>query len=168
MTSSPSAVRYWLLKTEPDAFSFDDLIACAGHTDTWDGIRNYQARNFMRDTMAVGHEVFIYHSRIKEPAIVGTAAITSEAVPDDSALDPSEKYFDAKSAEKGESRWVMRNVTARQRFAEPITLGSLREYHERELAALPLLQKGQRLSIQPVPDDCWRFILSLSPLVPLL
>lgn len=165
MASSHSPVRYWLLKTEPDAFSFDDLIACEGHTDTWDGIRNYQARNFMRDTMAVGHEVFIYHSRIKEPAIVGTAAITSDAVPDDSALDPKEKYFDAKSAEKGESRWVMRNVTARRRFAEPITLASLRQYGE--LAELPLLQKGQRLSIQPVPDDCWRFILSLSPLVPL-
>lgn len=166
MAKAPPDVRHWLLKTEPDAFSFADLIACPDHTDTWDGIRNYQARNFLRDTMAVGHEVFIYHSRIKEPAIVGTATITSEAFPDDTALDPKEKYFDAKSAEKGESRWVMRHVTAKQRFAEPITLASLRTYPE--LATLPLLQKGQRLSIQPVPEECWQFIVGLSPLGPLL
>lgn len=163
--NDPAAVRHWLFKTEPDAFSFDDLIASPGHTDTWDGIRNYQARNFLRDAMAIGHEVFIYHSRIKEPAIVGTAAIASDASPDDTALDPNEKYFDPKSAEKGESRWVLRHVTAKQRFAEPITLASLRGYPE--LAELPLLQKGQRLSIQPVPHACWQFILGLSPLIAL-
>lgn len=165
MTSPTSPIRFWLLKTEPDAFSFDDLIACPNHTDTWDGIRNYQARNFIRDTMAVGHQVFIYHSRIKEPAIVGIAEVTSDSYPDDSALDPDEKYFDPKSAEQGASRWVMRDITARHRLAQPLTLGSLREHPQ--LAQLPLLQKGQRLSIQPVPDDCWAYILGLAELRPI-
>lgn len=165
MAKPQDAVRYWLFKTEPDAFSFDDLIACPGHTDTWDGIRNYQARNFMRDDMAVGDQVFIYHSRIKEPAIVGTAEITSDARPDETALDADEKYFDPKSAEKGESRWVLRDVTARGRLASPVTLSSLRNHPE--LAELPLLQKGQRLSIQPVPPVCWQYILGLTELRPL-
>lgn len=160
MANPSPAIRYWLLKTEPDAFSFADLVASPGHTDTWDGIRNYQARNFIRDDMAVGDQVFIYHSRIKEPAIVGIAEITSDAYPDDSALDPNEKYFDPKSAEQGASRWVMRDVTARRSFDQPITLGSLR--NDPELVEMPLLQKGQRLSVQPVPESCWQHILTLA------
>lgn len=159
-------IRFWLLKTEPDAFSFDDLVACPDHTDTWDGIRNYQARNFIRDDMAIGHKVFIYHSRIKEPAIVGIAEITSDARPDDTALDPKAKYFDPKSADKGESRWILRDVTARERFTRPITLAELRGLEH--LGDLPLLQKGQRLSVQPVPDSCWHDILQLAPRTPLV
>ena len=108
--------NYWLMKTEPDAFSFDDLINSKNRTDCWDSIRNYQARNMMRDEFKKGDLVFIYHSRIADPAIVGIAQVTKEAYPDHTALDPNEKYFDPKSEKLGESRWVMVDVQAKKYF----------------------------------------------------
>lgn len=148
------------MKTEPDVFSYDDLVAAKNSTEPWDGIRNYQARNFMRDDFSKGDLVFIYHSRIAEPAIVGVAKVVKEAYPDDSALDENEKYFDPKSAEKGESRWVMVDVKAVKKFKEPITLGQLREVPS--LSEMKLLQRGQRLSIQPVTAKEWKTVCKMA------
>lgn len=147
------------MKTEPDAFSFDDLVSAPGRRDSWDGIRNYQARNMMRDEFCKGDQVFIYHSRIAEPAIVGVAEVVKEAYPDHTALDPGSKYFDPKSEEKGESRWVMVDVKAKQRFKSPVTLGFMRTV--KELSNMALLKRGQRLSIQPVTAKEWQKITQL-------
>ena len=110
------------MKTEPDTFSIDDLIAAPNSTEPWDGIRNYQARNFLRDEFSVGDLVFIYHSRVKSPGVVGIAEIVRSAYPDHTALDPESNYFDPKSLEKGESRWVMVDVKAVQKFDNVVTL----------------------------------------------
>ena len=150
---------YWLMKTEPDVFSFDDLVRQKNHTDHWDGIRNYQARNFMRDQFKKGQKVFIYHSNTKEPGIVGIAEVVREAYPDHTALDPKEKYFDPKSADKGESRWVMVDIKATHRFKNLVSLSELRECDE--VVDMALLRPGQRLSIQPVTSDEWAFIKGL-------
>lgn len=153
------AAMKWLMKTEPDVFSFDDLVNMKNSTDHWDGIRNYQARNFMRDQFKLGQKVFIYHSNTKVPGIVGVAEVVREAYPDHTALEPDCKYFDPKSAEKGESRWVMVDVKATHRFKNLVSLSEMKEMEE--LADMPLLQRGQRLSIQPVSDDQWKHILKL-------
>jgi predicted RNA-binding protein with PUA-like domain len=154
--------NYWLMKTEPETFGFDDLVGRPERTDRWEGVRNYQARNMMRDQFQLGDEVFIYHSRIAEPAIVGVARVVRTAYPDPTALDPKSKYFDPKSAEQGASRWVMVDVQASGRFVRPITLQELRSI--KGLEELPLLRPGQRLSIQPVEAQHWQLILGLSRL----
>ncbi len=153
------AQKYWLMKTEPDVYSFDDLASMKNKTDHWDGIRNYQARNMMRDQFKKGQKVFIYHSNTKPPGIAGIAEVATEAYPDHTALDESEKYFDPKSAEKGESRWVMVDVKATHKFQNYLPLNELREY--KELGDMALLRKGQRLSIQPVSSEEWKFIQKL-------
>jgi predicted RNA-binding protein with PUA-like domain len=150
------ARKYWLMKTEPDVFSFDDLVERPQMTEPWDGIRNYQARNFMRDEFGLGQQVLIYHSNTEEPGIVGIAKVVREAYPDHTALDPEGKYFDPKSADKGESRWVMVDVQATHRLRQPLSLKELREIPE--LAGMALLKKGQRLSIQPVTAEEWQVI----------
>ena len=150
---------YWLMKTEPDKFSFEDLIACPKKTDHWDGIRNYQARNLMRDQFKKGDLVFIYHSRIKKPAVVGVAQVVKEAYPDHTALDESGEYFDPKSLEAGASRWVMVDVKAKERFSEAVTLEKIRQLPA--LGKMALVQKGQRLSIQPVTAKEWQTIYKL-------
>lgn len=150
------AKTYWLMKTEPETFSFDDLLNCKNRTEPWDGIRNYQARNFMRDKFKKGQEVFIYHSNTKTPGIVGIAEVIKEAYPDHTALDPSAKYFDPKSAEKGESRWVMVDVKATYKFENLVSLSEMRDIPE--LADMALLRPGQRLSIQPVKAEEWKLI----------
>jgi predicted RNA-binding protein with PUA-like domain len=151
--------NYWLMKTEPDVFSFDDLIRCKNRTDSWDGIRNYQARNMMRDDFKRGDKVFIYHSRIPEPAIVGVAEVVKESHPDPSALDPKSKYFDDKSKSKGESRWCMVDVMAVERFRSDVTIQQCRE--TTGLEEMALIKKGQRLSIQPVSASEWKVIRKL-------
>ncbi|NRA63704.1 MAG: EVE domain-containing protein [Pseudobacteriovorax sp.] len=153
------AKQYWLMKTEEDVFSFDDLINCPDHTDSWDGIRNYQARNFMRDEFSLGDKVFIYHSNTKDIGIYGVAEVVKEAYPDHTALDPKAKYFDAKSAEKGVSRWMMVDVKATHRMTKPILLSDLKTMPE--LDGLALLQRGQRLSIQKVSSEHWKIIYQL-------
>ncbi|SMF33873.1 EVE domain-containing protein [Pseudobacteriovorax antillogorgiicola] len=150
------AKTYWLMKTEPDVFSFDDLVNLKNSTDHWDGIRNYQARNFMRDQFKKGQQVFIYHSNTKVPGIVGIAEVVREAYPDHTALDPKSKYFDPKSADKGESRWVMVDVKATHRFRNLVSLADMREMPE--LDGMALLKPGQRLSIQPVEAPHWSLI----------
>ena len=148
------------MKTEPDMFSMEDLMQAKNQTDHWDGIRNYQARNLMRDEFQVGDEIFIYHSRIKKPAIVGKAVVVRDAYPDHTAMDPNEKYFDPKSLEKGESRWVMVDIKGIEFLKRPVTLEEMRQYEE--LQKMPLLQKGQRLSIQPVQKNQWQFVCELA------
>ena len=151
--------RHWLFKSEPDVFGIDDLAAMPGGTDHWDGIRNYQARNFMRDDMRVGDGGFFYHSNCKVPGIVGTLEIVREAYPDHTARDPDSDYFDPKATEE-EPRWFMVEVAFRERFDEVIPLAVLRE--TKGLEAMPIVQKGSRLSINPVSARERTIILELA------
>lgn len=149
-------MNYWLFKSEPDAFSIDDLKAMKGGKDHWDGIRNYQARNLMRDEMKQGDLGFFYHSSCKLPGIVGIVEVAREAYPDFTAQDPESKYHDPK-ATADDPRWVMVDVKFRQKFPEVLSLHELREV--RGLEDMVLLQKGSRLSIQPVTRRQWDTIL---------
>ena len=138
--------RYWLMKTEPDVFSWDDLER--KKIASWDGVRNYQARNFMRDEFRVGDKVLFYHSSCAEPGVAGITEVVREAYPDPTALDQESEYFDEASRKAGASRWVMVDVSPVKRFAKLASLAEIRE-NER-LKSMALLQRGQRLSIQPV------------------
>lgn len=152
-------MNYWLFKSEPDAFSIDDLKAMKGRKDHWDGIRNYQARNLMRDEMVKGDLGFFYHSSCKVPGIVGVVEVVKEAYPDHTAWDPDSKYYDPKSSPDN-PRWVMVDVKFRQKFAEVISLERLRTVSK--LDDMVLLRKGSRLSIQPVSKAHWNRINKLS------
>ena len=149
---------YWLLKSEPDAFSLDDLYACPKRTDHWDGIRNYQARNYMRDGMRVGDLAFFYHSNCAVPGIVGIVKIVREAYPDYTAFDPVSKYHDPKS-DPDAPRWLMVDVRYQRRFKRIVSLAEMKT--DPSLAGMPLLAKGSRLSIQPVDQHHWSHILDL-------
>lgn len=151
--------RYWLMKTEPDVFSYEDLIKAPNSTSSWDGVRNYQCRNFMRDDFKIGDGVLIYHSSIEVPCIAGIAEVVREAYPDPTALNPESEYFDPKSQESGHSRWVMVDVQARSKLKKSVTLQDLRK--KPELSEMLVLRKGTRLSIQPVTPEEWRMICEL-------
>ena len=152
-------MKYWLLKSEPDVFSLEDLKNCPNQTEPWDGIRNYQARNLMRDEMKVGDQAFFYHSRQAEPAIVGTVRVVREAYPDHTSWDPSSKYFDEKSSPEN-PRWLMVDVQFESEFSRPVTLKELRSVPE--LKEMFLLRKGMRLSVQPVTEEEFQLILALA------
>ena len=152
-------MRYWLLKSEPDVFSLEDLKNCPNQTEPWDGIRNYQARNLMRDEMKVGDQAFFYHSRQAEPAIVGTVKVVREAYPDHTSWDPSSKYFDEKSSPEN-PRWLMVDVQFESEFSRPVTLKELRSVPE--LKEMFLLRKGMRLSVQPVTEEEFQLILAIA------
>ena len=152
-------MNYWLIKSEPDAFSIDDLINTPGETDHWDGIRNYQARNFMRDAMSKGDQVFFYHSSCKQPGIVGLAEIVSDAYTDHTAFDSNEKYFDPKSDPEN-PRWVMVDVRYKRKTKRLISLSEIKE-HAEDLEGFALIRRGNRLSVMPVSKPHWDFILSL-------
>ena len=152
-------MNYWLIKSEPDAFSIDDLRNAPGKKDHWDGIRNYQARNFIRDEMKKGDLAFFYHSNCKPPGIVGICEIVSEAYPDHTAFDPNEKYFDPKSDPEN-PRWMMVDVKYRRKTRRMISLEEIKQHAER-LEGFPLIRTGNRLSIMPVSKDHWEFILEL-------
>jgi len=152
-------VAYWLMKSEPDAFSLDDLMACKDQTEPWDGIRNYQARNFMRDDMRIGDKIFFYHSNTKVPGIVGIAEVASEAYPDFTAFDSNTKYFDPKS-DPDNPRWILVDIHFIRKLNRIISLAELRG-HEAELEDFALLRKGNRLSIIPVGEEHWNQILEL-------
>lgn len=154
--------KYWLMKTEPDTYSFENLAAMPEGRDRWEGVRNYLARNMMRDDFQLGDAVFIYHSSTAEPGIVGIAEVVRTAYPDPSALDPASPYFDPKSLALGSSRWVMVDVAARKRFKQLISLKRLRG--EAALKDMALLRPGQRLSIQIVTPEEWSYILTLEEL----
>ncbi|PMS14810.1 EVE domain-containing protein [Trinickia dabaoshanensis] len=147
-------MRYWLMKSEPDEASIDHLYAAPEQTLPWTGVRNYQARNFMRDMMGIGDGVLFYHSSCAEPGIAGIAEVVSGAYPDPTQFDPKSAYYDAKSTREA-PRWVLVDV----RFVKKtplVPLTELRAYPE--LAGMRVLAKGNRLSITPVTDDEWRFI----------
>jgi len=155
------ARRYWLLKSEPDLFSFDDLKAEPGRTAHWDGVRNYQARNLLRDEVKKGDGVLFYHSRISPPAVVGTATVVRDGYPDHTQFDPGAKYFDEKaSAEK--PRWYMVDIKYGKPLKVAVELPTMREAPG--LEEMVLLRKGSRLSVQPVTASEWETILHLGGL----
>ena len=154
-------MKIWLMKTEPSVFSLEDLRASPDGTAEWEGIRNYQARNLMRDEMKVGDRVLFYHSATKIPAIVGTATVVREAYPDDTAWSPESKYFDPKSSPEN-PRWVMVDIRFEQEFPRPLSLADLRG--NPKLKDMTLLRKGMRLSIQPVTKPEFEAVLVMAGL----
>ena len=153
------SINYWLMKSEPDAFSIDDLAAQPKKTDHWDGIRNYQARNFMRDEMKKGDLAFFYHSSCDEPGIVGIVEVVRNAYPDHTAFDPDSKYFDPRS-DPDNPRWVMVDVRYRRKLRHPVPLATLKA--DPVLSSMRVCQKGSRLSIMPVTSEEWAAVLTLS------
>ncbi len=154
----PPARRHWLVKSEPDAFSFDDLMASPRRTTCWDGVRNYQARNFMRDDMRTGDLVFVYHSGADPAAIVGVAEVARGGYPDHTALDPSHPHHDPKSSAAAPI-WVMVDIRGVERLTRQLSLADLRGV--RGLEKMTLLQKGSRLSVQPVTPREWAIVYAL-------
>lgn len=150
-------MHHWLMKSEPDTFSIDDLANKAGQTEHWDGVRNYQARNFMR-AMDVGDQAFFYHSSCAEPGIVGIVEIVRAAYPDPSAFDRRSPYYDPKSSPE-RPRWDMVDVRLLRRLQRLIPLGEIRG--NRRLAAMHLVQRGNRLSVMPVTAAQWQAILKM-------
>jgi predicted RNA-binding protein with PUA-like domain len=155
MPATTTAPRYWLVKSEPETFSWTDLWKAPKRTTTWDGVRNYQARNLLRE-MRKGDLVFFYHSSTDPTAIVGICEVAREAYPDPTQFDETSDYFDARSDPK-EPRWYMVDLRAREPLRRPVTLGELRGTPG--LERMTLLQKGSRLSVQPVSADEWRTVL---------
>jgi predicted RNA-binding protein with PUA-like domain len=151
-------MNYWLMKSEPEAFGIDDLINRPDQTEPWDGVRNYQARNMLRDDMAVGDEVLFYHSNCKEPGVVGIARIVKAGYPDDTALNPDSKYFDPKSTPE-RPIWYRVDVALVRKLKRTIGLAEMKEHPE--LSDLALVRKGNRLSVMPVGDAEYHFILEL-------
>jgi predicted RNA-binding protein with PUA-like domain len=147
-------MRYWLMKSEPDDCSIDDLAALPNQTVAWYGVRNYQARNFMRDQMQVGDGVLFYHSNCATPGIAGIARVSSDAYPDASQFDKKNRFFDPKSKEE-HPRWVNVDVTL-VRKVPLISLAELRRHPE--LERMRVLQRGNRLSITPVDPTEWKYI----------
>jgi predicted RNA-binding protein with PUA-like domain len=151
-------MRYWLMKSEPDEFSIDDLARAKNQSTPWFGVRNYQARNFMRDQMKVGDRAFFYHSSCPEPGIAGIAEISAPAYPDATQFDRKSPYFDAKST-KDAPRWVNVDV----KFIEKTRLVSLAELRsDPALARMRVLQRGNRLSITPVDPAEWAHVVKLA------
>lgn len=148
---------YWLMKSEPDEVSIDDALAAPGQIVPWFGVRNYQARNFMRDQMQPGDPVLFYHSSCAEPGIAGLAEVASSTYPDPTQFDSSSKYFDAKSSPE-QPRWLQIDVRA-TRKTRLLTLPQLRV--EPELASMVILQRGSRLSITPVTPAEWAVVMRL-------
>ena len=149
--------RYWLMKSEPEAFSVDDLARSPQKTSCWDGVRNYQARNFMR-SMKVGDQVMFYHSNANPPAVVGTAEVVRTAYPDPTQFDPNDSHYDPDSDPK-QPRWDMVDIRFVRRFTTPMSLDQLRR--ERSLKHMELLRRGSRLSVQPVRRAEWEAIMAL-------
>ena len=152
-------MNYWLMKSEPDAFSIEDLQSRPGQTEPWDGVRNYQARNFMRDEMQVGDPVFFYHSNCKVPGIVGIAEVASKPYPDPTQFDPDSKYFDPKS-DPDKPRWVLVDIRYKRYLKRVLSLAEIKE-HAEALGDFALVRKGNRLSIMPVGEQQWDYLLGL-------
>lgn len=153
--------RNWLMKSEPDVFSFADLWRAKRRTTQWDGVRNYQARNIMRDAMRVGDGVLFYHSNTRPSGVAGIAEVASEAYPDPSQFDPSDPHFDPGSS-RDAPRWVAVDVRAVERLPAFVSLEALRA--ERRLAGMAVLKRGNRLSITPVSAAEWKLVRALGGL----
>jgi len=152
-------MKYWLVKSEPDVFSIDDLANCPGQTRYWKHVRNYQARNFIRDDMQVGDRVLFYHSNTGDPGIVGLAEVASEPYPDPEALNPDSPYYDPLSSADN-PRWFLVDIRLLDKLDESITLRQIKE-HAVELGDFPLIRRGNRLSVMPVQSVQWDCIMSL-------
>ena len=151
--------QFWLLKTEPDSFSIDDLAARPQGIEPWDGVRNYQARNFMRDQMQVGDRAFLYHSSCEVPGIAGIMRVASSAYPDPSQFDADHHHYDPTSKPE-EPRWLLVDMQFERRLKRLIPLTELRE-HAAQLQGLRLLANGNRLSVMPLSAAHWNYILKL-------
>lgn len=146
----------WLFKSEPNAFSIDDLVAMPNKTEHWDGVRNYQARNMLRDQIKKGDKVFFYHSNCKVPGIIGTAKVVREGYPDFTQFDPEDGHYDPKSQEDN-PRWFMVDIKFCKKFKSVISLDSLKQ--NPALSDMALVRKGNRLSVMPVTDAQWEAVL---------
>jgi len=153
-------MNHWLMKSEPETFGIDALAKRPRRTTQWDGVRNFQARNFMRDQMRSGDLAFFYHSNCDEPGIVGIVKVVKTGYPDHSAFDPKDAHYDPDS-DADNPRWYMVDVQLQRKLARPITLATLREHGNGALKGMALLQRGNRLSITPVSAAHWQFILKL-------
>jgi len=152
------AKQYWLMKSEPNEFSIDDLKARPQQTEPWDGVRNYQARNMMRDQMKKGDRIFFYHSNCDVPGITGIAEVAGKSYPDPTAFDPDDSHYDPKS-DPDDPRWYLVDVKFVRKTKRTIPLAELKE--QAELAEMPLVRRGNRLSVMPVTPEQWKFILSM-------
>jgi predicted RNA-binding protein with PUA-like domain len=154
-------MKHWLMKSEPSVFGIDDLAKAPKRTSGWDGVRNYQVRNMLRDEFAVGDLALFYHSSCPEPGVVGVMKVVRAGYPDATALDPKHPGHDP-AATADAPRWFQVDVRLEKRFARTITLEELRAHERGALRGLRILQRGNRLSITPVEPAHWRFILSLA------
>ena len=152
-------MNFWLMKSEPEEFSIDDLRKRPKRTEPWDGVRNYQARNMMRDQMRPGDLAFFYHSNCDQPGIYGVMEVASQSYPDPTAFDPEDKHFDPKS-DPDKPRWFMVDVRLVRKLKRTVTLAELKQYSGTQLDGLALLRRGNRLSVLPVSERHWKFILS--------
>ncbi len=157
--SSKTQRRYWLMKSEPNVYSFDDLLSEPDGRTPWDSIRNYQARNFMRDDMRIGDLVLFYHSNAKPPGVAGLAVVASEPYPDPTQFDPNHKYHDPKST-PDQPRWILVDVAPFDRLPRFVSLDELKS--NPKLAEMQVCQRGSRLSIQPVKPEEWREVLKMA------
>jgi predicted RNA-binding protein with PUA-like domain len=155
----PSRTRYWLVKSEPDDYAFDALLREPERKTPWTGVRNYQARNFMRDEMRVGDKVLFYHSSTEQPAVVGLAEVASQAYPDPTQFEPDSPYFDAKATPDA-PRWFLVDIRALEPLARPVALAELKR--DPALATCPLVRRGNRLSVMPLSADEYARVLELA------
>lgn len=158
-TTNKFSGNYWLLKSEEEVFSIQDLAKAPKKTTYWDGVRNYQARNFLRDSFKLGDLIFFYHSNSEPSAIAGIAEVVKEGYPDHTAFDPDDVHFDPKS-DKAKPTWYMIDVRHVETFKKPLPLELLRQIPG--LSEMALLQKGSRLSVQPVTAKEWKIITDLA------
>jgi predicted RNA-binding protein with PUA-like domain len=157
----PDTGRFWLFKSEPNVFSYEDLLASKGKKTHWDGVRNYQARNMLRDDIKKGDGVLFYHSNAKPMVIAGMAVVVKEGYPDHTAFDPADTHFDPKS-DLDNPTWYMVDIKAVEKFDPPLTRDELMEVEG--LSSMVLLQRGSRLSVQPVKPKEWRTIVKIAGL----
>ncbi|HXI76254.1 MAG TPA: EVE domain-containing protein [Steroidobacteraceae bacterium] len=153
-------MNHWLLKSEPDSFSIDALKAAPKQTSAWDGVRNFQARNMLRDSMKKGDEAFFYHSSCDVPGIAGIVSIVKDGYPDATAFDPKHHHYDPESKADA-PRWYVVDVKLVRKFRRIITLDELRQHAAKKLKDFVLLRRGNRLSVMPVTQKDWEFILTL-------
>jgi predicted RNA-binding protein with PUA-like domain len=153
-------MRYWLMKTEPASFSVEDLATAPRRTTAWDGVRNYQARNMLRDELKTGDQAFLYYSSTEVPGIVAIMQIVREGYPDPTAFDRKHHHYDPGS-DPQKPRWYMVDVQLKRRLARTISLEELRAHAGKELKGMVLLRPGNRLSVSPVEEKHWKYILSL-------
>jgi predicted RNA-binding protein with PUA-like domain len=153
-------MNYWLMKSEPDTFGIDHLARAKNQTSAWDGVRNFQARNFLRNDMKVGDLAFFYHSSCEVPGIVGTMKVVREGYPDKTAFDPKNDHYDSDS-NPDKPRWYVVDVKLEKKFDRIVSLDELRQHAGGKLKDMIVLKRGNRLSITPVTKTEWDFIASL-------